>query len=55
MLSFPQPGWDERVMEEKFRWLAGHVLAAPAVDQLVEMLWRFDEIPDVRELTRLLA
>ena len=53
-LSFPQPGWNEQVMETKFRWLAGNVLERGRMDQLLDMLWRFDEVPDVRELTRML-
>jgi 2-methylcitrate dehydratase PrpD len=53
-LSFPQPGWNEQVMEDKFRWLAGNVLERGRVDQLLHMLWRFDQVPDVRELTRML-
>jgi 2-methylcitrate dehydratase PrpD len=54
-LSFPQAGWDEGVMEEKFRWLAGSVLDEARVTALLDMLWRFDEIPDVRRLTRMVA
>jgi 2-methylcitrate dehydratase PrpD len=54
-LSFPQPGWDERRMEEKFRWLAGHVLDQLRVDRVAEMLWQFDQIAHVRELVQLLS
>ena len=53
-LSFPQPAWDERAMEDKFRWLAATVLDAARVDRLLEVLWHLDQASDVRELTRLL-
>ena len=49
-LRFPQPGWDEARMEEKFRWAAGFVLDQSRIDTLVEMLWRFEMTPSVREL-----
>jgi 2-methylcitrate dehydratase PrpD len=49
-LRFPQPGWDEPRMEEKFRWAAGFVLDQSRIDALVEMLWRFEMIPSVRDL-----
>ena len=51
-LSFPQPGRDERMVEEKFRWLASFVLEPPLVDRLMELLWHFDEIPNVRRARR---
>ena len=49
-LRFPQPGWDEARMEEKFRWAAGFVLDQSCIEALAEMLWRFEMIPSVREL-----
>jgi 2-methylcitrate dehydratase PrpD len=49
-LRFPQPGWDEARMEEKFRWLAGFVLDELRVNKLAEMLWRFEHIQAMREL-----
>ena len=52
---FPSPDWDRQRMERKFRWLAGFVLDPPRIDSLIEMLWAFDELPSVREVTRLLA
>lgn len=54
-LSFPQAGWDERVMDDKFRWLAATVLEAKRIDRLAEMLWHFDEVANVREFTRLVG
>jgi len=54
-LRFPQPGWDEQRMEEKFRWLTSFVLDEDQVDSLSEMLWRFEEVPNVRQLTRALS
>lgn len=53
---FPPPGWDENRVEEKFRWLAAFVLLDEArVNALVDMLWHFEEVPNVRELTQMLA
>jgi 2-methylcitrate dehydratase PrpD len=45
---------DEERLEEKFRWLTGYVLEQDRIDQLLEMLWHFEEVSDVRELTALL-
>jgi 2-methylcitrate dehydratase PrpD len=47
--------WDEDRVESKFRWLVGRVLAEPRCDAIVDMVWHFDEVQDVRELTQLLA
>ena len=60
-LRFPQPGWDEARMEEKFRWAAGFVLDQSRIDALAEMLWRFAltakvevvEDPEMERLCRL--
>jgi len=49
-LRFPQPGWDEARMEDKFRWAAGFVLDQPSIDALAQRLWRFEMTPSVREL-----
>jgi 2-methylcitrate dehydratase PrpD len=46
-LRFPQPGWDEERMSDKFRWLAGFVLAESGLDQLLDTLWHFERIQDV--------
>lgn len=51
----PPIGWDERVMEEKFRWLGKYVLDEEQMDTLLAVLWRFDELPDVREFTKALS
>jgi 2-methylcitrate dehydratase PrpD len=45
---------DKERLEGKFRWLTGYVLEQNRIDRLLEMLWHFDEIPDVGELTSLL-
>ncbi len=45
---------DEERLERKFRWLTGFVLEQDRIDRLLEMLWHFDEVSDVRELTGLL-
>ncbi len=54
-INYPQQGWDEERLAEKFRWLAGQVLAESQVDELVEMVWAFDQVGDVRQFARLLA
>jgi 2-methylcitrate dehydratase PrpD len=54
-LRFPQPEWDEARMSDKFRWLAGFVLEEKRVDDLLDLLWKFDQVKDVRQFTRDLA
>jgi 2-methylcitrate dehydratase PrpD len=54
-INFPQEGWDETRLEEKFRWLTQHVLDPTQIDELVDLVWRFEQVPDVRDLTRLLT
>ena len=51
-LQFPQPGWDEERMSEKFRWLAGFVLDQARIDRLLDMLWRFEEVSSVGQFVR---
>ena len=45
---------DEERLEQKFRWLTGFVLEEARIDPLLEMLWNFDAVQNVRELTSLL-
>jgi len=45
----PPVGWDEAVMESKFRWLAQHVLEDDQIEELLDVLWHFDRVSDVRE------
>lgn len=54
-INYPQRYWDEQSLEEKFRWLARYVLDKARVDALVEMVWHFEEVSNVEELTQLLA
>ena len=49
-LAFPQAGWNEQVMEEKFRWLVEPLLGAPATRRLMELVWRCEELDGVAEL-----
>jgi hypothetical protein len=51
-IKFPQ-GWNEEQVERKFRWLAGFVLDKARVDKLVEMVWNFEDVSDMRELSSL--
>ena len=45
---------DEERLEEKFRWLTGYVLEQDRIDRLLEMLWNFEAVEDVGQLTALL-
>jgi 2-methylcitrate dehydratase PrpD len=47
-LRFPQPGWDEARMSAKFRWLTEFVLPNGRIEPLLQALWRFEQVPDVR-------
>jgi 2-methylcitrate dehydratase PrpD len=46
--------YSEQDLEDKFRRLAAHVSDPKTIDRLVEMIWNFEQIADVRELTTLL-
>ena len=46
--------YSEKDLEKKFRWLASFVAEPFLVDRLVEMVWNFEKLNDVRELTTLL-
>lgn len=54
-INYPQQGWDEERLERKFRWLASRVLEDARIDELLYMLRRFDQVPDVRVLAAMLA
>jgi len=54
-IKYPQPGWDEQRVEEKFRWLTRCVLDQARTDEIVDMVWHFEEILAVRELTQIVA
>jgi 2-methylcitrate dehydratase PrpD len=44
--------FDEAVLEQKFRKVAGSVLEPGLVDELVPMIWHFEDVPAVGDLTR---
>jgi 2-methylcitrate dehydratase PrpD len=50
---YPPRGWSRTRMEEKFHWLADPLLGGERADRLVELVWRFDEEPDVGRLVGL--
>lgn len=53
-LRFPPAGWDEARMSSKFRWLASYVLQDSLAEEVLELAWGFDQLPDtssVRSLT----
>jgi 2-methylcitrate dehydratase PrpD len=54
-INYPQQGWDEQRIEEKFRWLTKHVLEKSRINKVVEMVWHFEQVRSVRELTQMLA
>jgi 2-methylcitrate dehydratase PrpD len=49
-LQFPQPGWDQSTMEAKFHWLVDPVLGRDRADELIDLVWRFEQQPGVTEL-----
>ncbi|HAL61230.1 MAG TPA: hypothetical protein DCP08_02355 [Chloroflexi bacterium] len=53
-IKFPQ-GWNEEQVGKKFRWQTGFVLDKAQVDELVEMVWNFEDVSDPRELSSLVA
>ncbi len=54
-LSFPPSGWDQERMSHKFEWLAATVLPETDVQPVLETLWRFERLTNVREWTSGLA
>ena len=46
--------WDAAALEAKFRWLAAFALDKERTDQLVRLVWDFDIVSSVHELTTLL-
>jgi hypothetical protein len=51
-LRFPPSSWDERRMADKFRWLADSVLEESTVDEMLDLLFHFEELSNVRQLTQ---
>lgn len=45
--------YSEKDLENKFRKLAAYVVTPERVDQLVEMVWNFEDLKNVKELTAL--
>ena len=41
--------WDRPRMERKFRWLLRHLFGAEALDELVDAVWSFEQVADVRD------
>jgi len=54
-INYPQRCWDEQGLGKKFRWLARHVLDEARVERIIDMVWHFEDVSNVRELTELLA
>lgn len=53
--NFPPAYWSSEMLQEKFHWLVDPLVGRPLADKLVDMVWHFEEITDVKELTALLA
>jgi hypothetical protein len=53
-INYPQRCWDERGLEEKFRWLAEPVLERGQVDAVIDMVWHLEDVQDSGELVALL-
>lgn len=43
--------WDEARLARKFKWLLQDVLPDRLADELIDMVWAFDQVEDVRALT----
>ena len=46
--------YSEKDLEEKFRKLATHVTDPGTIDKLVDMVWNFEQVKNVQELTALI-
>ncbi len=42
--------WDEKSLEDKFRWLTGFVLQQETIDELVGMVQDMENVPTVKKL-----
>jgi len=51
---YPREPWGRALIAAKFRWLVGSVLPRAAVEQIVEMVWQFEEVADSSELVRII-
>jgi hypothetical protein len=51
---FPYQGWEREKIDEEFRWLARHVVGEQRIDELIDMVWHFDDVSNVSQLTGLL-
>lgn len=54
-LRFPPSAWDEGRMADKFRWLANYVLEVSTVDETLDLLFHFEGLLNVRQLTEKLS
>jgi len=50
-LRFPPSAWDEARMADKFRWLANYVLDERTVEETIDLLFHFEELSNVQQLT----
>jgi 2-methylcitrate dehydratase PrpD len=48
-INYPQEGWDEDRIEDKFRWLTRYVVDGARSDELVEAVWHFEQVQNVSE------
>jgi 2-methylcitrate dehydratase PrpD len=50
---FPQAEWNAKMIEDKFRDLAGHVMESDRIERLIDMIWGFENILNVDEFVAL--
>ncbi len=52
--SLNDAAWDRERVADKFRWLVEDVLSEEQTEELIELVWTFDQLEDVRDFTALL-
>jgi len=53
--TYAEQNWNRDRMEKKFRWLLAEIFPGSAINQLIEMIWNFDKLEHVSELTTVLS
>lgn len=48
-LSYPPTGWNREKMEGKFRWLVEPLIGDARTDKLIDMIWSFEQLSDIRD------
>jgi 2-methylcitrate dehydratase PrpD len=53
--TYPQLGWDQARVEDKFRWLANSVIDTERVEKLIAIVRQFEKLQNLGDFTSLLA